>query len=184
MTTYIRTGATNTWPYSISQLRKDEPSRSFSRSPSDVDLAVYDVYPVVEAAKPAYDPAIQKVVEVEPALVDGEWIQQWEVVALTTAEQEAYYRATNPPEWIAFQDALPAEIDQLLAAIQPVSLKLTLALGVGLGKASDGDPRVFVNAWQQAITAGFVSAELIAGIQALAVQFHLPAEFVAALGGA
>ena len=184
MTAYIRTGATTTWPYSISQLRTDEPSRSFSRAPSAVDLAAYDVYPVVEADKPAYDPTTQKVVEVEPVLVDGDWIQQWEVVAMTAEEQEAYYRATNPPEWIAFQDALPAEIDQLLAAIQPVSLKLTLALGVGLGKAADGDSRVFINAWQQAIAAGFISAELIAAIQALAVQYHLPAEFVASLGGA
>ena len=173
-----------TWPYSLRQLVSDEPSRSFSKNPSDEELAVYDVYRLTDSDRPVYDPATQKLVEVTPVLVSDVWTKQWEVVALTADEQEAYYRATNPPEWIAFQDALPAEIDQLLAAIQPVSLKLTLALGVGLGKAADGDPRVFINAWQLAIASGFVSAELITAIQALAVQYHLPAEFVSALGGA
>jgi hypothetical protein len=50
-----------------------------------------------------------------------------------------------------------------------------------LGKAADGDSRVFLGAWQSATALGLVPAELVAGIQALAVACDLPAEFIAGL---
>jgi hypothetical protein len=52
---------------------------------------------------------------------------------------------------------------------------------VGLGKAADGDSRVFLGAWQNAKALGLVPAELIEGIQMLATQYDLPAEFVGGL---
>jgi hypothetical protein len=99
----------------------------------------------------------------------------------TEAELAEEYRLSHPPRWIEFSDALPVEVDQLLTAAQAVSPRLALALGVGLGKAADGDSRVFLNAWQTARGIGLVSPELMIGLQGLAVQFDLPAEFVAGL---
>jgi hypothetical protein len=52
---------------------------------------------------------------------------------------------------------------------------------VGLGKAADGDNRVFLGAWQNAKALGLVPAELVQGIQALAIQYDLPADFVGGL---
>jgi len=182
MSTLIRLNPLR-WPYSLGQLRADEPSRSFSLSPSERELAHYDVFRVLAQPQPEHDPAAHKVVEVQPALVDGQWLQQWELVELTEAEQEAYYRATHPPRWIAFNDALPVEVDQLLAAAQATSPRLALALGVGLGKAADGDSRVFLSAWQTARGIGLIAPELVQGLQMLATQYDLPAEFVVGLAG-
>jgi len=182
MSTLIRLNPIR-WPYSLQQLRTDEPRRSFSSSPSERELAHYGVFRVLVQPKPSYDPATHKVVEVEPAPLGDDWLQQWEIVELSEAEQEAWYRANNPPRWIEFSDALPVEVDQLLAAAQAVSPRLALALGVGLGKAADGDSRVFLSAWQTAHGIGLISPELVQGLQDLATQYDLPPEFVVGLAG-
>jgi hypothetical protein len=171
------------WPYSLGQLRADEPSRSFSAAPSDAELAHYGVFRVAPLEQPGYDPATHKVVEVQPLEQDGQWLQQWEIVELSDAEKEAYYRATHPPQWIAFWTALPPEVDTLLNAAQAASPRLALSLGVGLGKAADGDSRVFIGAWEAARGLGLISPELVTAVQMLATQHDLPAEFVAGLAG-
>ena len=86
MSTLIRTNPLR-WPYSLGQLREDEPSKSFSSSPSERELAHYDVFRVLAQPKPEHDPATHKVVEVEPIEADGQWLQQWEIVELSEAEQ-------------------------------------------------------------------------------------------------
>jgi hypothetical protein len=169
------------WPYSLGQLRVDEPTRSFSSSPSERELAHYGVFRVVAQPQPSYDPATHRVIEAQPVESGGQWLQQWELVPLTEAEQEAYFRANNPPRWIEFWAALPADVDALLAAARAASPRLELGLGVGLGKAADGDSRVFLSAWQQAKSLGLIPPELVAGVQGLAVAFDLPAEFVGGL---
>ena len=184
--TMIRvTEAGTIWPYSLGQLRQDEPTKSFSSAPSDADLALFGVFRVVATAQPEIDPAAEKVIEVVPAEQDGQWVQQWEVIELSDAEKEAYYRATHPPQWIAFNAALPADVNTLLAQAQQLNRHdLYLRLGVGLGKAADGDDRVFLGAWQQARAGGLISAELVTHVQMLATQYDLPAAFVAGLGAA
>jgi hypothetical protein len=108
--------------------------------------------------------------------------QQWEIIELTPEQQEARYRANNPPQWIEFWAALPPEIDALLLAAHQASPKLELSLGVGLGLSLFQEPRVFLGAWAEAMAVGLVPPEMAQGIQALAVAHHLPAEFVAGLG--
>jgi hypothetical protein len=177
-------GDSTTWPYSLSQLRLDEPTRSFSNAPSDADLAHYGVFRIATAEPPLFDPATERIVEINPELIDGVWVQRWEVITLTEAEQEAYYRAQNPPEWIAFGQAVQADpgINALLAAALAAAPALAMSLSVGLGQAAQGDDRVFLVAWQAAQGAGFVGAELVTGIRAMAEQYHLPAAFIAGLG--
>jgi hypothetical protein len=52
---------------------------------------------------------------------------------------------------------------------------------VGLGKASEGDSRVFLNAWTTSYAMGLLSAELIATVQQLAAEYDLPETFIEAL---
>jgi len=170
------------WPYSVQQLRLDEPSRSISVSPRAEELAHYGVFRVVPQDQPEFDPAVERVQEVAPVEADGQWLQQWELVPLTEAEQEAYYRANNPPRWIEFWAALPDEVDELLEAAGAVKKRLEHGLSVGLGQAAQGDSRVFLGSWQQAKSLGLIPPELVAGVQGLAVAFDLPAEFVWGLG--
>lgn len=181
--TMIRvTEAGTIWPYSLGQLRADEPTKSFSSNPSDRELSVFGVFRVQATTPPEPDPAVERVVEGLPVLVDGQWQQQWEIVELTDAEREAYYRATHPPQWIAFNDALPAEVNAILAQAQTIDHRLYLGFGVGLGKAADGDARVFLGVWQKASAAGLIPPEMTAQIQAMATAHDLPVEFVEGLG--
>jgi hypothetical protein len=173
------------WPYSLGQLREGEPTKSFSPSPSKAEYAHFDVYyfedVVTLVEPPPVDPATHRLVQRPPAEVDGVLTQQWELVELSEAEQEAYYRANNPPRWIEFWAALPADVDALLAAARAASPRLEHGLSVGLGQAAQGDSRVFLGSWQQAKSLGLIPPELVAGVQALAVAFDLPAEFVGGL---
>jgi hypothetical protein len=169
------------WPYSVAQLRLDEPSRSISVSPRAEELAHYGVFRVVPQEQPEFDPAVERVQEVAPVKTDGQWLQQWEVIELTPEEQEAVYRANNPPRWIEFWAALPDEVDELLEAAGAVKRRLEHGLSVGLGQAAQGDSRVFLGSWQQAKALGLIPPELVAGVQELAVAFDLPDDFVGGL---
>ena len=172
-----------TWPYSLIQLQADEPTRSFSSSPSDRELAVFGVFHVAPQPQPQHDPAAEKVAEVQPVEIDGQWLQQWEVVELSEAEAAAYYRATHPPRWIAFNEALPNDVNTLLQQAQSIDHRLYGGLMVGLGKAADGESRVFLGAWQKARGAGLIPPEMVAGLQMLAAAHDLPEEFISGLAG-
>ena len=171
------------WPYSIQQLRIDEPQVSIWADPSDEFLSQFGVIYPMPTLQPEPDPEVERVVEVAPVEQDGEWLQQWEVEPLTEEEAEAYYRATHPPQWIAFYEALPNDVNVLLSSAQAIDQRLYLGLGVGLGVATLGDQRGFLRAWGTALAAGLIPPEMVAGLQALAVAHDLPAEFVAGLGG-
>jgi hypothetical protein len=173
------------WPYSLAQLRIDEPTRSFSPAPSDREYAEFDCYRKQPQPQPEYDPATHRVIEVQPALVGGQWLQQWELVELTPEEAEAYYQATHPPRWIEFGSVVMADasINALLATALQTSPALAMALPVGLGQAAQGDARVFLAAWQTARGAGLVAPELVTALQMMATSHDLPPEFVAGLAG-
>jgi hypothetical protein len=84
----ITNGAVETYPYSIGQLRKDNPNVSFPKNPSDQTLAEWGVYPVVSTAEPSYDAATQRLVWGTPALVNGQWTHTWQTVDLSAEQQQ------------------------------------------------------------------------------------------------
>lgn len=172
------------WPYSLGQLKADEPSYSFSVDPTDQEYAYFNVFRKTPTEAPVYDPATHRVAEVQPVEADGTWQQAWELVELTPEEQAEHYRQTHPPQWIAFGQAVQslAEINTMLAAALQAAPALAMALPVGLGKAADGDALVFLAAWQAGRTGGLISAALVVQIQQLATAHDLPAEFIAGLG--
>lgn len=75
-----------TYPYSIRQLRRDNPQVSFPREMPEERLADWGVYPVTKVAQPVYDPETQVVEEGQPVQIDGVWTQVWNVRDLTTEE--------------------------------------------------------------------------------------------------
>jgi len=78
------------YPYSIGQLRKDNPQVSFPKYPTDDLLAAYNVFPVAPTEQPAFDRATEKVQEGTPALESGQWVQVWNTTPLTPEEQQQY----------------------------------------------------------------------------------------------
>lgn len=74
------------YPYSVQQLISDNPDTSFPATVTDELLSEFSVFPVVPTNPPTYDSVTQNLVELNPALVEGVWVQQWEVIAATPEE--------------------------------------------------------------------------------------------------
>lgn len=54
---------------------------------------MFSVFEMQPTDKPAFDPLTEKVEASTPILLDGQWVQQWVVVAMTDEEKAAVARA-------------------------------------------------------------------------------------------
>lgn len=85
------------YPYSIGDLRRDNPNTSYPRNPSDAVLASWNVFPVTDEPTPAYNPATQNCNQIDPTLIDGKWVMTWAVTP-ATPEQIAERTSTKESE--------------------------------------------------------------------------------------
>lgn len=76
-------------PYTLAQLRADNPNTSFPRIPSYDTLASYGVFPCAPAGDPPAHNANVERLEKGYEQVDGAWREAWAVTALTDAEKAA-----------------------------------------------------------------------------------------------
>jgi hypothetical protein len=81
------------YPYTIGQLRKDNPNTSFPAYISADTLAAYDVYAIQEVPAPEVDPLTQRHEQTNPIQVDGKWTQTWRVVQLSEDKATVNVRA-------------------------------------------------------------------------------------------
>ena len=81
------------YPYSIGELRKDNPQVSFPKNPTDELLASFNVIRVQSTDFPAYNSMTQRIEEGQPVFSDGQWVQAWKVVPLTADEIAQQQRA-------------------------------------------------------------------------------------------
>jgi hypothetical protein len=78
------------YPYSINDLRIDNPHTSFPSAINNEMLAAYGVYPVTIQQNPIYDTATQYVeTQNLPSLVDGVWVIEKIVVNMTLEQIQA-----------------------------------------------------------------------------------------------
>jgi hypothetical protein len=73
------------YPYTTSMLLFENPNTSFPDYISNELLANYNVFEVFDTEIPFYN-FQQKVVEVNPFLIDGKWYRKWEVFDLSDEE--------------------------------------------------------------------------------------------------
>ena len=86
----IAEGQVETFPYSVGQLRRDNPNTSFPKNISDAVLESYNVHRVSNAAIPAFDPKTEKLkADALPSLVNGAWVRGYTVSNLTAEEKTA-----------------------------------------------------------------------------------------------
>lgn len=114
----LNNGSVEIYPYSIGQLRKDNPSTSF---PKEISTEVLETFNVVEVI-PSNAPEItynQKVSEVTPTLENGVWKQTFSVSDLTQEELSA---KTNQKSSVVREkrDGLLADTDWTQVADAPV----------------------------------------------------------------
>ena len=87
----ISNGAVDQFPYTVGNLRRDNPNTSFPKHPSNDLLAEWDVYPVTLQDQPSFDERTQTITEATtPVLSDGNWIITWSVNDKTAAEIQDY----------------------------------------------------------------------------------------------
>ena len=126
-----------------------------------------------------YDSETEILRPTEPYVLDGEVFNTIDVPRPPPPAPE--------PQWIAFGAVVMEQVEIKALLNQAIVLgesPLAMGLAVGLGKAADGDPRVFLGAWGKAVAGGLASPELIAHLQSMAATYDLPAEFIAGLAGA
>lgn len=93
--------------YTIAQLRREHPSTSFPSDLSNDTLAAYGIFRVKRTIEPNYNKLTQTVQSVAPVLVNGEWVQRWEIVNLSNeklkASRLAAYRDEADPLFFKWQ---------------------------------------------------------------------------------
>lgn len=114
--TYVKSAeGVLTYPYSLDQLRQDNPNTSFPEDLSDALLESYGVYPVTELPEPTYDLSMQVASrDTLPSEVDGVWVLDWTVREKTPQELAA--------EQAAMVFARIQELKKLLAETDYVAL--------------------------------------------------------------
>jgi len=192
------------WPYSLTDLRRENPNVSFSASPTAEDLAQFGVYQVQPSDAPAVNPRTERVEESLPEVVDGIWQQRWTVRNASPEEIAAYDEANAPPpDWSAFlaallqssmlgaaqigaQQILDAELPSAeglrLERLRRASTALSSIPAVLLAAASSGDPSLFIGAWLILRQAGLVAPEVASGLAQLATAYDLPEDLIRSLG--
>jgi hypothetical protein len=95
-----------TFPYSIGDLRRDNPGTSFPAVPSSQTLAEWNVFPVIEEPAPAYNTVTQNCTRRSPVLLAGRWTVTWQVTNATA--EEVSQRIRGNANYLAFWDALLA----------------------------------------------------------------------------
>lgn len=93
----IVNGKVGRYPYTIKDLRQEYLNTSFPQVMSNEVLATFNVYPVTILPDPVFNARTQKLVPQPPALIDGVWTVDKNVVEKTQEEidSEAEHRATN-----------------------------------------------------------------------------------------
>lgn len=76
------------FPYSLEELRSDNPQTSFAWEMRAGELAEWGVFAVEEENAPAFNKQIEAIELQSPSLVNGVWVQGWLVVAASAEEIE------------------------------------------------------------------------------------------------
>ena len=82
----VKNSKVERFPFSIFDLRKENPSTLFSATLTADQLSAVGVFSVTEQPKPATDRFSYAVKRALPELVDGQWVVLWDVVLKSSGE--------------------------------------------------------------------------------------------------
>lgn len=78
---YVKvSNGTVVFPYSLGQLRKENPNTSFPSYLTEDILNEHGVYPVTTVEPPVIDPLTQQYESLLPVIKEGKWTQVWQVI--------------------------------------------------------------------------------------------------------
>ena len=73
-------GQVNKYPYSILELRKDNPQVSYPENPNEEVLNSLGIFSIVPENPPTYKQATQRCDRVLPTFQNGRWVETWQNV--------------------------------------------------------------------------------------------------------
>jgi hypothetical protein len=80
-------GQIDQYPYTVGDLRRENPNTSFPKNVPEATMAEYGMFPVGYEAAPEYDPLTHRLQHSsQPVLNDGKWVLTKTVVELTAAQ--------------------------------------------------------------------------------------------------
>lgn len=78
------------YPYTVNDLKKDNPSTSFPKELSEATMAEFNMYPVGYEPAPVFDPNTQYIeTSAQPSLINGKWLLTKTVVNMTQEQIDA-----------------------------------------------------------------------------------------------
>jgi len=113
------------YPYTLTDLRRDNPQTSFGRRITDETAQTFNCVPVTQIAQPAEDHT--KNIERSAQLVDGTWQEQW-IETDATAEQITERTTAKANDARAERDRLIAETDWIIVKAKETSTTVATAM--------------------------------------------------------
>lgn len=177
------------YPYSLAQLRWDNPNFSIPDSVSEEDLLPFDCFPVAPSELPLVeDPRTQRVTESGPTQnEDGQWVQTWVIRDATETEitdWDAAHTVVYQPDWVAFKllSQSSPEFKQIITQALLTDPVNALGLQTELNEVIRGaDSRPFYAALSSVFNTVQPDPSVVRTFAAAARLMHLPADFVSML---
>lgn len=125
----LNNGVIEKYPYTIGELKKDNPQVSFPQNIPDSLLSEYDVYSVKPSDYPQVDHT-KDVFELDPVYENGEWVQVWSIVDASPEDilqRILNLRASEYPPMADYLDGIvkgdQAQVDKYIADCLAVKAK-------------------------------------------------------------
>lgn len=105
----LSNGQLSKFPYTLGDLRRDNPNVSFPKVIDDATLSSYEVYPVQQTPPPAYDSKTHRVSQ-SVQFENSAWTQIWSIQALDKDTASANVRGKRnsllaDSDWTQLPDA-------------------------------------------------------------------------------
>jgi hypothetical protein len=158
------------YPYSSSDLRRDNPLTSFPDKITPALLAEWNVFPVEKRPAPSYDPSTQNITQGDPVFLKGKWSMTWEVTAATSAQIKE--RRAGNANYVAFWDALLASTvyaairTQSMASLPMNTLATEFIALIGDAKAGRPNEAAIQASMSAMLTTGSFTAAHVANLKA------------------
>lgn len=155
----------------VHEVRADFPEVSLPPALTDEMLARIGVLPV-EQTTPGHNPITQSATELPPVLVDGKWVQQWEIAELfsTQAEKDAAIAADIEAKDLADAQKVRDKIEALWAAADRYVTSYISGVAIGIltiGVIQSKPKAMAVTGWSSAIWAEYYARKALVTIDSV-----------------
>jgi len=121
MTFYVLVvdGIVQKYPYTLTDMRRDNPNIGFAPIITDDVAAKYNTFPVENSPQPSFNSDTEYLVRATPVFNAGSWIERWEVEQYTSEELAArLMRWRQNATCTPFQGRMALADVELLAVVE------------------------------------------------------------------